>query len=83
MANPFFMQNSNPTSQLHNIYKLMTQSNNPMQAFSELASTNPNMKPIIDLLHKGANPKDIFNDLCKQRGINPNEFINSITGNNT
>jgi len=80
MANPFFMRNLTSNSQLQNIYKLLTHSNNPTQAFNELASSNPNMKPIIDLINKGANPKDIFNDLCKQRGIDPNEFIKGITG---
>jgi hypothetical protein len=85
MPNPFNILNpSNPMNldnlnNYKNIYKMLTSKGNPMQLLNQMAGSNPNMQPILDLINKGANPKDIFNDMCKQRGINPDEFINNIT----
>ena len=51
---------------------------NPYQMFLALAKNNPNMKPIIEQLQNGANPEELFRELCKQRNINPDEFIKDI-----
>ena len=80
MPNPFNTQNTNPNIQLQNIYKMLTQSNNPMQVFEKIASSNPNMRPILNMLRGGNSPEQVFNSLCNQRGINPQQFIKSITG---
>lgn len=80
MPNPFNMQNTNPNLQLKNIYKMLTESNNPMQMFEQLAIRNPNMQPILNMLRSGNNPEDVFKTLCKQKNIDPQQFIKSITG---
>jgi hypothetical protein len=36
------------------------------------------MKPIFEQLQKGANPETLFREMCKQRNINPDEFIKDI-----
>jgi hypothetical protein len=36
------------------------------------------MKPIIEQIQSGANPEALFRELCKQRNINPDEFIKDI-----
>ena len=51
---------------------------NPYQMLLELAKNNPNMKPIFEQLQKGVNPESLFRELCKQRNINPDEFIKDI-----
>ena len=51
---------------------------NPMQLLNIYASKNPQMKPIIDKLSSGENPKTIFESLCKEKGINPNDFISNL-----
>lgn len=51
---------------------------NPYAMMLELAKNNPNMKPIIDQIQNGANPEALFRELCKQRNINPDEFIKDI-----
>lgn len=76
-ANPY---NSNAMAGIRNLYQMIMNSGNPMQTFQQLASNNPNMQPILNMLRQGGNPQQIFNSLCQQRGINPSEFLKSITG---
>lgn len=78
MPNPFNIQ-ANPTNYIKDIYKAVMQSNNPMQTFMSIAGNNPNMQPIIAALKNGGNPEQLFKSICQQRGINPQEFLNSIT----
>lgn len=90
MANPFSILNpSNPMNayqgnmgNLQAMYQAIMGGGNPMQAFQRIAIQNPNMRPILQAINGGANPQQLFNSLCQQRGINPQEFIRSITGNN-
>lgn len=76
MPNPLLQSNTN---QLKELYKMM-QNGNPMQVFQQMAMRNPNMKPIMNMINNGANPKDLFYQMCNQRGINPDEFLKNITG---
>ena len=90
MPNPFSALNpANPINayrgnmgQIQSLYQTMMGANNPMQAFQQLAMRNPNMQPIMQALNGGANPQQVFNSLCQQRGIDPQEFLRMITGNN-
>lgn len=83
MGNPFNALNpNNPLrgydfNQLRNMYKNM---GNPMQMLNQMAMQNPRMQPIVQALQGGANPQQLFNTLCQQRGINPREFVKNITG---
>ena len=83
MANPFFNPNSNAnrnsSMSINDIYNLLSKSKNPYEVFSNLAKNNPNMAPIMNLLQNGYSPEQVFNMLCQQRGVNPQEFINNIT----
>ena len=78
MPNPFNTRNVSPSMQIKNIYKILKQSNNPTLMFEQLARTNPQMQPVLQMLKNGNNPEQIFNSLCKERGINPQEFIKSL-----
>ncbi len=51
MANPFY--NNSPTTNLKDIYNLLSNSNNPRLIFENLANNNPNLKPILNLLNEG------------------------------
>ena len=90
MANPFAMLNpNNPMSayrgnmgNIQRLYQAIMGGGNPMQAFQRIASQNPQMQPILQALQGGANPQQLFASLCQQRGINPQEFMRQITGNN-
>lgn len=78
MANSIY--NSIQTTQMNGlgqIYSAM-QSNNPMQIFHSLAQGNPQLQPIVQMLQNGNNPETIFRALARQRGIDPNQFINNL-----
>ena len=68
---------------IRNMYQMLMNSNNPQQLFMNMARQNPQLQPIAQALNNGANPQQLFYELCKQRGIDPNEFIKNVTGNNT
>ena len=86
MSNPF--NNINPSNPyninnmagMRNAYQLLTQSRNPMQVFQQLAGKNPNLQPIVRMLQQGMNPEQVFNSICQQKGINPQEFIKNLRG---
>jgi hypothetical protein len=65
---------------IRNAYQMIMQSRNPMQVFQQLARQNPSLQPALQMLQQGVNPQQIFNTMCQQRGINPTEFLKSITG---
>lgn len=56
---------------------LLKSSNNPQAAIMQLAQQNPQMKQILNLCN-GKNPKDVFMEECKNRGINPDEIISQL-----
>lgn len=76
MPNPLLQPNMNQMKELYNAMR----SGNSMQIFQKMAQNNPNMQPILNMLNSGANPQQLFYQMCKQRGINPEEFIKNITG---
>lgn len=59
------------------IVSLLKSSNNPQAAIMQLAQQNPQMKQILNLCN-GKNPKDVFMEECKNRGINPDEIISQL-----
>lgn len=77
MSNPFNQQ-TNQSFNLQNAYQALMRSNNPMQAFSQIAMNSPQMQPIMNALNIGMNPQTLFYNLCQQRGINPQQFLNTI-----
>lgn len=90
MPNPFSVLNRNSPmgafqgsmGNMQTFYRALMGAKNPMQAFQRIASQNPQMQPILQALQGGANPQQVFASLCQQRGINPQEFMRQITGNN-
>ena len=80
MSNPFYNQMNPALNNIRGAYQMIMNSSNPMQVFTQIARNNPQLQPILNMLNNGANPQQLFNSLCQQRGINPQEFIKSITG---
>lgn len=85
MPNPFYQNqyravnpNTQNMSNYKNIYQALVNSKNPVQLFNTMAQSNPQLKPIVNMLNQGMTPQNIFNSLCEQRGINPNEFLKQI-----
>ena len=65
---------------LRQLYQTISSSKNPTDLFIQMAQNNPQFKPIIDALNKGTNPQQLFEQMCKERGINPNDFIKQLQG---
>ena len=66
-------------NQFRDLYSAV-QSGNIGQIFQQMAMSNPQMKPVLQMMNSGVTPRQIFYDICQQRGINPDEFIKNITG---
>ena len=88
MPNPFFQSqyravnpNVNNMANYRSIYNMLTSSKNPTQLIMQMAQQNPALQPALNFIKSGQNPEVLFNQLCQQRGINPQEFINQVTGN--
>ena len=81
MANPFYQNNMSANmAPFRDAYKMFANSKNPMELFIKMAEKNPNLQPAIAMIQAGQNPQAVFTQLCQQRGINPQEFLKSITG---
>lgn len=84
MPNPFNEMNpSNPMNASNmaaarNIYQTLMNASNPMAAFQQYAMRNPKLRPIMDAFKQGHTPQGVFNEMCKQRGIDPDEFIKKL-----
>lgn len=78
-ANPFNVNNPR-LQQMRSMYQAFQDSKNPMALMQQLASRNPQLQPIVQMMQQGANPNQVFNNICRQRGINPQDFIKAIKG---
>ena len=84
MSNPFNVinpanpMNVNRIGEMKSMYQAFRNSNNPMALFEQLAYRNPKLQPILNQLKGGMNPNQLFENICKQRGIDPNQLINML-----
>lgn len=78
--NPANPMNSNRIGQMKNMLDTFRNSKNPMALFQQMAQRNPQLQPVLDMYKRGMNPNQIFESVCKERGINPQEFMNMFKG---
>ena len=76
VINPNNPMNANRIGQMESMYQAFKNAKNPMALFQEMATRNPQLQPVMNMLRQGMNPNQIFNQVCQQIGINPQEFIN-------
>ena len=75
--NPLLTGLMNP--QVKQLMQTVQMASNPQTAIQQLMSTNPAMKQAIEYVNaNGGNPKDAFYKLAKERGVNPEEILNSL-----
>lgn len=61
------------------IFSMLNGSSNPYQLLINMAAKNPMIKNIMDSADKsGKSYQDMFYELAKQRGIDPNSIINQL-----
>ena len=81
MANSLYQQ-LNPAqnnSHLINAFKMMRNSKNPQQLLNNMLQQNPQMKQTLDMINSsGKSPKDLFYELAKQKGVDPNSILSML-----
>ena len=84
MANSLFQSlnaasTNNQLSQIKNMMKLMKGNTNPMQLLQSMSKNNPQLQQVMAMINQsGKSPKDLFYELAKQKGINPDDIINQL-----
>ena len=84
MPNPFNTRGVSPTPQMNmnnvkQIYNMLRYSNNPNQLINQMASQNPQLAQTLNLVKSNGNYEQVFRDMCKERGVNADDFINQLT----
>lgn len=80
IINPANPMNNNRIGQMKNMLNTFRNSKNPMALFQQMAQRNPQFQPVIKMMQQGMNPNQIFESVCNERGINPQEFLNMFKG---
>lgn len=62
---------------LKNMMKMLNGAQNPQAVINMLVQKNPQMAQVMKLV-QGRNPQDVFYEMCKQRGINPDDILNQL-----
>jgi len=61
------------------LFKQFLSSSNPEQFIQKMASNNPKMQEVMKLFNQSKmTPKDFFYSYAKQKGVDPNQFLNSM-----
>lgn len=67
------------TETVKSIFSMLNGSSNPYQLLINIAAKNPMIKNIMDSADKsGKSYQDMFYELAKQRGVDPNNIINQL-----
>lgn len=80
VLNPANPMNANRVGQMKNMMQTFRNAKNPMALFQQMAMSNPQLRPIMNMINQGKNPNQILEDICKQRSINPQELMNILKG---
>ena len=51
---------------------------NAQAMVNKLLQSNPKLQPYMDMIRNGANPKDMFYNLARQKGVDPNTFLSQL-----
>lgn len=70
------MGGNNPMTamaQAINVINQIKQNGNPQAAINAMAQQNPNVKKAMEMC-QGKNPQQVFEQMCRQNGIDPAQF---------
>lgn len=51
---------------------------NPQAIVNQFVQQNPKVKPVFDMLRGGANPRDLFYSMARQRGVDPESILGML-----
>ena len=63
--------------ELKNMAHMVKTMSNPQAAIAQLSKQNPALQQVMDMCN-GRDPQQVFYDMCKQRGIDPNTILNQL-----
>ena len=52
--------------------------NNFVNEINNLLQNNPQLKSIMNMIKNGGNPKQMFFEMAKQKGIDPNTILSQL-----
>lgn len=52
--------------------------NNFVNGINNLLQNNPQLKSIMNMIKNGGNPKQMFFEMAKQKGIDPNTILSQL-----
>lgn len=83
MGNPFYTggsatMNGINMQQIKQVYSMLRNSNNPDFIMNQMVQQHPQLAQTINLIKANGNYEQIFRDMCRQRGINADDFIRQI-----
>lgn len=65
--------------QIKNMMSMVQMSANPQMALQNIVNQNPNLQNILNLANSnGANLQQVFYNMAKQKGVNPEDIINAL-----
>ena len=76
-------QRSLPLRNNSDLLRKFPNSSNPNELLNSLISNNPQMQNLMQVMRSSnMTPKQFFYNYAQQNGINPDDFLNSLKGEN-
>lgn len=65
---------------MNQLYNQLNQNKafNPQTMVNKMLQNNPNLKPVMDMVKNGANPRDLFYSMAKQKGVDPESILSQL-----
>ena len=72
--NRLFQQLNTP-EQARRMAAMFKGAGNPQAVITNMVNNNPNLKPVMDMVRGGSNPKDLFYSMARQKGVDPESIL--------
>lgn len=72
-----FQINPQMLQQMKQLMGVLNAPQNPNAIIENLAQRNPQIRQVIEMCG-GKDPKAVFYEMCKQRGVNPDDILNQL-----
>lgn len=79
-------KSSSPMNNISNVLSMIKGIKNPNEMLANIAKTNPQANMLLKTLKNGGDPKTMFYEMAKQKGVNADEILEmakSLSGNNS
>ena len=65
---------------MNQLYQQLSQSKPTINQamINKMLQNNPNLRPYMEMIKNGGNPKEMFYSLARQRGVDPNSILSQL-----